>query len=309
MTCTGPRVSIGLPVYNGERYLAEALDSLLAQTFGDFELIICDNASNDGTGEIARSYAAADERVRYVANERNLGLARNFKRAFELSSGGYFRWHAADDLAGPECLARCVEVLDREPRAVLAYPRTRFIDEQGAWLSEYDDGLHLQFAKASQRFRQLIERLGRVNLHYGLMRADVMRRTRLLGTYVGSDAVFLAELSLYGMFWEVPEFLFYRRFHAAASSNMNQAQLRAFYDPDNPHRIWMREWRHLWEHLRSVLRAPLGIPEKLFLQLFLVRIAAGNRDKLARQLFGATRQLLAGVSNGPAPGSGKAGLR
>src|SRR5689334_5828767 len=99
-----PQVSMAVPVYNGERYLGEALDSLLAQTFEDFELIICGNASTDGTGEIARHYAAKDRRVRYVRNERNLGLGGNVRRAFALSSGAYFRWHAADDLCGPESL-------------------------------------------------------------------------------------------------------------------------------------------------------------------------------------------------------------
>src|SRR2546425_7511126 len=114
-----PQVSVAVPVYNGERYLREALDSLLAQTFGDFELIICDNASTDSTGEIARSYVAKDRRVRYVRNERNLGLAGNVRRAFQLSSGAYFRWHAADDLSGADSLARCVAVLDRHPAVVL----------------------------------------------------------------------------------------------------------------------------------------------------------------------------------------------
>src|SRR3989442_255266 len=126
-----PRVSVGMPVYNGERYLAEAVDSLLAQTYEDFELIICDNASTDRTGEIARSYAARDTRVRYARNEKNLGAGGNFRRAVALASGEYFRWAASDDVCAPQSLARCVEVLDQEPAAVLAYPSTRFIDEHG----------------------------------------------------------------------------------------------------------------------------------------------------------------------------------
>lgn len=309
MTRASPRVSIGLPVYNGERYLAQALDSLLAQTFGDFEVIVCDNASTDGTGEIARAYAAKDRRIRYVRNERNLGWVRNFMRAFELASGEYFRWHAADDLSAPECQARCVEALDREPGAVLAYPKTRFIDEHGKLLSQQDDELHLRSPAARHRFREIVTRLGYVNLHYGLMRADVMRRTRLLGIYQGSDIVFLAELSLYGLFWEVPEFLFYRRFHPAAASSMNQTQLRRFYDPGNPDRLWIREWRHLGEYLRAVWRAPLDMGERLLLHLFLARVAIARRRALGREILGTTRQLLTGVSQAPAPGSGAAQSR
>jgi len=296
MTCTTPRVSIGLAVYNGERYLAEALDSLLAQTFEDFELTICDNASTDRTGEIGRDYAAQDTRVCYARNARNLGVMGNFRRAFELSRGQYFRWAAADDLSAPQSLARCVEVLDREPAVVLAYPKTRFIDEHGRVILDYDDRLHLQSPRPRERFRQVLERLGRCNAAYGLMRADVLKRARLFGDFLSSDVVFLAELSLYGTFWEVPEFLFYRRFHPGAHSSMNPAQVRAFFFPDNPHRLRMFEWRHFWEYLRAVVRAPLGVPEKLLLHLFLVRNAVSNRDRLVRELVGATRELLAGVS-------------
>ena len=295
MTCTAPRVSIGMVVYNGERYLAEALDSLLAQTFEDFELTICDNASTDRSGDIGRDYAAQDTRVRYARNPRHLGVMGNYRRAFELSRGQYFRWAADDDLSAPQSLARCVEVLDREPAVVLAYPKTRFIDEHGRVISDYDDRLHLQSPRPSERFRQVLERLGRCNAAYGLMRADVLKRARLCGDFLGSDVVFLAELSLYGTFWEVPEFLFYRRFHPGAHSSMNPAQVRAFFFPDSAHRIRTRDWRHLWEYLRAVERAPLGIFEKLRLHLFLVRVAVYTRETLARELFATTRQLLAGA--------------
>ena len=300
-----PRVSIGLPVYNGEPYLAQALDSLQAQTFGDFELIICDNASTDCTGEIARSYAAADSRIRYVKNDRNLGWIRNFIRSFELSSGEYFRWHAADDLSAPECQERCVQALDREPTVVLAYPRTRFIDARGRRLAEPDDGLDLQSPRASRRFREIVTRLGHTNLQYGLMRAAAVRRTRMLGLYPASDMVFLAELTLYGRFWEVPEFLFYRRFHPGASSSMNRMQLQMFYDPIHPDRMWIREWRHLGEYLRAAWRAPLGSRERLLLHLFLTRLAIGKRGKLARELLGAARYVLTGRRPAPTPGTVK----
>src|SRR5262245_38883261 len=114
-----PRVSIGLPVYNGERYLAETLNSMLAQTFEDFELIICDNASTDQTEQICRFYAGKDTRICYVRNATNLGAAKNYRRTFELSSGDYFRWANCDDLFAPESLACCVEILDWKPSVVL----------------------------------------------------------------------------------------------------------------------------------------------------------------------------------------------
>ena len=293
-TRAAPRVSVGLPVYNGERYLPEALDSLLTQTYADFELIICDNASTDHTGEIAQSYAAKDKRVRYARNERNLGAGRNFRRAFELSSGVYFRWAAADDLSAPQSLARCVDVLDQQPTVVLAYPKTRLIDEQGRVISDHDDRLHVQSPRASERFQQVLERLGYCHVAYGLMRADLLKQTRLFGDFLAADVVFLAELSLYGTFWEVPEVLFHRRFHPGASSRMDRIQLRAFWDPSGRHRIYLREWTHLLELALAVAHAPLNATEKLRAGGFLARRAIWNRDKLGRELSAAVRELAAG---------------
>lgn len=99
-----PKVSVGLPVYNGEKYLPQAIKSLLAQTFAEFELIICDNASTDRTQEISRTFTKRDQRIRYHRNPNNLGAAANFNLSFRLSSGEYFKW-AADDLCAPEFLA------------------------------------------------------------------------------------------------------------------------------------------------------------------------------------------------------------
>src|SRR5262252_3377793 len=116
-----PTVSVGLPVYNGERYLEESIDSILAQTYTDFELIISDNASTDRTECICRRYAAADARVRYYRNERNIGGYPNHSRVFSLARGRYFRFAAHDDVCDRQLLARCVEALELHPEAVLSY--------------------------------------------------------------------------------------------------------------------------------------------------------------------------------------------
>ena len=95
-----PRISIGMPVYNGEQFLAGALDSVLTQDFEDFELIISDNASEDGTQKICLDYAARDRRIRYYRNEMNIGGSRNHSRVFELSAAEYFKWAHYDDWLG-----------------------------------------------------------------------------------------------------------------------------------------------------------------------------------------------------------------
>jgi glycosyltransferase involved in cell wall biosynthesis len=290
-----PRVSIGVPVYNGERYLAATLDSLLAQTFGDFEIILCDNASTDGTEDIARAYATRDRRIRYVRSDRNLGAARNYNRAFELSTGEYFRWFAGDDVAAPRSLERCVAVLDREPAVVLVYPKTKLIDEQGRVIGDYDDRLHLQSPNPCDRFAQLLSRLGLCNAMYGLMRTATVKRTGLLGAYIGSDEMFQAELVLYGTFWEIPEFLFFRRMHAAASSSMTRQQKTEFYRPERTRAVEMTNWRHLRALSRAVRRSPLSLGDKLRLHAYLARTVVWSRQALGHEISLAMRQVLAGL--------------
>ena len=289
----GPRVSIGLPVYNGERYITETLDSLLAQTFGDFELIICDNASRDRTEKLCRAYAAKDSRIRYVRNSINLGAPKNYRLAFELSSGEYFRWANCDDLFAPTSLACCVEVLDREQSTILVYPRTMLIDERGQIIGEYEDGLHLQFARASERFVQLCLRLGLVNAIYGLIRADILRNTALIRNFISADMALLAELTLYGKFWEIPEVLFYRRLHPGASSSYKRLdQLQEFYDPNSKGRMSFTQWRRVLADWQSVSRASLPFCEKMRLNVFVVRKAFWIHTKLSAELVGAIRQTI-----------------
>jgi glycosyltransferase involved in cell wall biosynthesis len=286
-----PRVSIGLPVYNGERYIGETLDSLLAQTFRDFELIICDNASQDRTDQICRSYANTDTRVRYVRNATNLGAPRNYRRAFELSSGEYFRWANCDDLFSPESLARCVEVLDEQPSVVLTYPKTKLIDERGQVIREYDDGLHLQSGRAIDRFKQVFTNLGLVNVIYGLIRATILRRTSLIGNFISADVPLVAELSLYGKFWEIPECLFYRRIHPGAfSSSKTIDQLQEFINPSSKGRADLRGWYSLLANCRSVLRAPVALSEKLSLCHFVLQTAIWSRGELTKEAATALRQ-------------------
>jgi len=124
-----PLVSVGLYVYNGERFLEEALDSILNQTFTDFELIISDNASTDRTGEIAEGYAKRDDRIRYYRSEKNMGGGWNMRRVYELATGKYFKWAAADDLLEPDFLRRCVEILESDPGCVVAQASTKQVDE------------------------------------------------------------------------------------------------------------------------------------------------------------------------------------
>jgi glycosyltransferase involved in cell wall biosynthesis len=212
-----PKVSIGMPVFNGERYIAETIDSILAQTFEDFELIFSDNASTDGTEEICRRYAEKDGRIRYVRNRENLGAAYNYNQAFHLSSGMYFKWACHDDLLRPEFLERCVEVLDRDPAAVVAYTGWAPIDGAGDPLEHPTPRYRPWQADSpdpAKRTRYVFRMERRPpSAIYGLFRSDALRQTGLYRPTHGGDHILMAEISLYGPLREVPEELFLNRWH------------------------------------------------------------------------------------------------
>lgn len=301
MTTRAPRVSIGVPVYNGEQYLATALFALVRQTFPDIEIIICDNASTDGTRLIAERFASSDPRVRYVRHDRNLGAAANFNSALELARGQYFRWAAADDVSGVTSVERCVEVLDRDPGVVLAYPRSELIDADGNRRETYDDRMHLPQHRPSDRFRVLLRTIRLCNPIFGLIRTADLRACRPLGGFCGSDIVLLSELSLRGRFHEVPEVLFSRRFHDGAASAMDPNLRMRHFDPAYQPRPSLRRWQLLGETLRNAGRAPIPVGERMRAAGVVVRNGLMNRSELASELTRASRHYLKRRSRAPHP--------
>jgi glycosyltransferase involved in cell wall biosynthesis len=262
---SAPRVAVGLPVYNGERYLREALDSVLGQTWWDFELIVSDNGSADATPDICSDYAARDERVRYVRHEQNRGAAWNFNHVVRLARSPYFKWLNHDDRWDPVMLERSVEALDDAPDdVVLCYPGTLFIDEAGRVTERYDDRLDLRCPEPADRLEALLRNLRRCNALFGLVRTERLRRTRLLGGYIDADRVLLAELSMLGQLREMDEPLFLRRMHARGSTfaNVTRAQIAAWWDPGSGARLHFPNWRLLAEHLRAIRHLPLASAQR-----------------------------------------------
>ena len=289
-----PRITVGVPVYNGERYLPATLDSLLNQTVDDFVVLVGDNASTDGTAEIVRAYAARDRRVRHIRHPQNLGAAANYSRLCEMAETEFFRWSAADDCSEPRFLEACLEELARHPDAVLAYPRIRMIDAAGRPIGDYEEGLHLPHARPRDRFFALLRNTRLCNALYGVGRTEVYRRTRLLGAYRGSDIIFQAELSLYGKILEVPETLLLRRMHEKSFTSMTREQQQEFITPGRSQRVELYHWRHFAEHLRSVVRAPIPLGERFRLLSWLAREAVGAREQFVRELF-ATLTFIIGI--------------
>lgn len=266
-----PRVSIGMPVFNGENYLAEALDSLLTQTFSDFELIISDNASTDKTEEICRAYAVRDQRIRYFRNQENLGASRNYNRVFELSSGEYFKWAAHDDLCAPEFLERCVDVLDQDPSVILCYSRARAIDEHREVLRSFDAKPKLGSSKPHERFYECVCVPHSQVAVFGVMRVSTLKKTRLIGNFSSSDRTLLGELALLGRFHEIPEFLSFKRHHPQQHWRIYRGRhaREVWYDPARARKITFPNWRLLWEHLVSIRRAPLSGRERAWCYLYM----------------------------------------
>jgi glycosyltransferase involved in cell wall biosynthesis len=210
-----PKVSIGIPVFNGANFIRAAIDSILAQTFKNFELVICDNASTDRTEEICREYASKDSRVRYFRNPKNIGSGPNHNRAFELSSGEYFRWCSHDDVLAPTFLEKCVAALDNDPDAIAAQPIVGCIDGDGTLVSVCDtERLRRATApRASDRFAALGKDPRPCYEVYSLIRRNVLTRTGLIAPYPWSDVTLISELSLIGRFVFVPDMLSFNRDH------------------------------------------------------------------------------------------------
>ncbi len=292
-----PRVSIGLPVYNGGRFLEQTLQTLVAQSYPDYELIISDNASTDDTETICRRYVAQDSRIRYYRNELNIGAHPNYNRVFELSRGKYFKWAAADDVCEPTYLESCVEVLDRDPTVVLAYPKSRFIDENGKVLDLHDPGWNLLSESAQERLRYVIFAGHWMNVIFGVMRAKALSKTRLLSSYPGADYRLLGELSVIGKIFEIPEYLFSRRLHSGASSQ-NSANLQwmaKVFQAGTGH-VCLPTWRLSLDHLITIARSGLTIKQKTSLTFSLLRCMRWARCRLLEELKVAVRMYVGGSS-------------
>ena len=265
------RVSIGLPVYNGENYVAEAIESLLAQTYSDFELVICDNASSDRTPQICQDYAAKDKRIRYHHNERNVGITSNFNLTFERSSGRYFKWVAHDDVHHPEFLARCLDALEKEPDAVLAFSKAEAFDSSGRTLAIHDAGLlGTDRPSRSARFGARL-RAPYCHEMFGLIRRDALEQTRLMRP--AADRALLAELALLGRFITVPEVLFRLRCHQSRSSKtgvLPQARIAKF-EPDAGAQRRYPTWALYSDYVELIRRYSSSSRERFMCYLQLVR--------------------------------------
>lgn len=287
------KVSIGLPVYNGENFIVDAIESILNQTFSDFELIISDNASTDATEAICRKYCSQDNRVKYYRNSENLGASANYIRVFNLAKGQYFKWAAHDDICLSNFLANCVEALDRDTSVVLAFTKVRVIDNQGKSLKEWSADPDGYSGSIPERFKALLSPSEDFQI-WGLVRSEILAKTPLLGPYPGHARPLLTELSLYGKFHETPETLMLIREHSGRSVRAydyrKPHETMEWYAPKMVDKLVFPKWRLLQEHINSINRPKIDFKTRISCYFSMFTWAKQHRHELFKDLvIAATR--------------------
>jgi len=261
MSLDTPKVSIGLPVYNGEKYIEKSIESILEQTYTDFELIITDNVSTDRSPEICQAYAEKDKRIRYYRNESNIGGTNNHNLTFELAKGEYFRWAAHDDYCAPTLIEECKRVLDNNPEIILVHPAVVEVDEFGEekQVITRSNGTDKEPYK---RFKSISGSDDFMEESYGLMRTKVLEKVQLPHNYTGSDRTFLSRLSLYGRFGFINKPLFYKRLHPGNEYKDWRTRM-AWFDESYKGKIVFPFWMQFSDYLRSISKAPISTQTKI----------------------------------------------
>lgn len=281
-----PLVSVALPVYNGQQFLATAIESVLGQTLGDIDLIISDNASTDATGEIAARYVRMDRRVRYLRHAHNLGVNRNWSFAAQQARGRYLKWLSASDYLAPELLAICADRLDADPTAVLCFSHTQQVDTQGRTLSVFNDDFEVKNADPVERFLEVASRLC-INspMNAGLFRRDAVHAELPLGNYPGADLVLMAKIALHGRFVLLPEALLNRRAGDAYSTvQRTPLQIERMHNPDATQPRRLGETRRLLGYFSAALAGPISLADRFRVLIAASRTLYWAREEILQEL-------------------------
>jgi glycosyltransferase involved in cell wall biosynthesis len=281
----GPKVSIAIPVHNGENFLGDAVGSVVQQDFRDVEVIICDNASNDQTETISRQLVAQHAEIKYYRNLVNIGAGPNFNKAFSLCTGEYFKWVAHDDWLSTNYIRLCSGALDRNPDAVLAHGVTQCVDEIGNWIDPIGYELRgLQAASPVDRFAVIINGALACFEIFGLIRRDALSRTDLHQSYQGSDRALLAELALLGKFVHVPDARLYNRDHPKRSNQIFDRNERLRWQDERLCRqVSLPQWSVLRHYIRLAFKHLKGL-ERVQALLLIARWAIRRNQLLELSL-------------------------
>jgi glycosyltransferase involved in cell wall biosynthesis len=287
---TKPTVAIGLPVYNGENYLREAIDSLLAQDYVNFKIVISDNASTDSTGDICREYVARDDRITYHLAEKNLGACWNFNRVLELSEGDYFMWAAHDDLWAPGFISKCVEALERDKEAVLCHSQVQDITADGKPVGKPYIAYVNEEATTRGRWHRTHTNWQLHTAIYGIMRMSVAKKVRPPLTFISCDLIFVAEISIHGKIIQIPEVLQYNRLHAVEEErDRSRTEMLEYLGTGAARKIRMLRLNVMMHSIRGLKYARLPFFQTIILSADSIFIY------LRRQLSVDVKELLVSV--------------
>ncbi len=255
-----PAVSIGLPVFNGERFLARAIDSVLAQTYGDWELLISDNGSSDETLAIAQRYAKRDPRIRVRAFGDNMGAVANFETVFRETTGRYFMWLAHDDWIDSRYVERCVGVLDTRPDFVMAFAGMNVVDDTGEPFRHRTEEFDGAASKSAvTRFHTVLWDLkDPTSPVFGVARRSALEQTGLIRNSNEPDRILVAELSVLGRIHQDPDLLF---FHYGPPGHPNRDEWW-WLDPRNRGRVRMATFRIVQHQGNAIWRGDHHVFEK-----------------------------------------------
>jgi glycosyltransferase involved in cell wall biosynthesis len=261
-----PRLSVGLPVYNGENYLAESLEALLDQSYEDFELIISDNASTDSTADICRYYEKRDSRIRYFRQQVNIGASPNHNFVIKQARGELFKMASHDDLYASDLFQRCIDALDEYPQVVLAHCWSAVIDASGAITHRVEYPVATDAPQPPERFRSMLFD-GWGDDTGGFTRMEILRRMPLYNSYHFADRTLTTEIALHGPFYQVPDWLYFRREHPGQASKERNMRARcADLDPRRADRLRHPAARlygeYILGYIAAIRRAPLSRAER-----------------------------------------------
>lgn len=262
-----PKISIGLPVFDGEQYLDGAIESIVSQTYPDFELIVADNCSSDASLAIARRWQERDRRIRVIESAVNLGAAPNFNRVFAEARGKFFKWAACDDLIEPEFLQKCIDRMEENPATVLVYSDAMDIDERGDAIGLiYDTEMDMKTDSSDPvlRFRDLVLCNHSCISVFGLIQREALARTGLIDSFVGSDRALLVQLALMGPFSKIAEPLILHREHAGRSTRSvpEPKDRAAWFDTSLSAARVFPHWRLLKEYGLAIVRSEMRLRQR-----------------------------------------------
>lgn len=293
-----PRVSIGMPAFNSEANIGSAIECFLGQTFGDFELIVSDNASTDGTRDVVERYRMLDKRVRYERQSVNVGANPNYTYVARLARGEFFKWTSSSDWCAPTFLESCIDLMIRHDDTVLVVPRTRLFEYDPSVYRDYERDIEVLDASPSERLVRLMETLFLNNVMNGLIRGSALKRTRLMEAFYGGDVVLMGHLALLGKFRLVDQRLFYRRMEVATATAMqDRMALRRHHYPQLRADSLLQYSKLQLGWLRVVRSAPIGLSEKTRALTYVAKRCYWERHLFKDDLRGVWEYLTREVSH------------